>query len=82
MFIQNSELSIIPVCITKIKYVQLLKNLKVFNFVRLSGYWSYYQIGDNANYVILATELLVAVPGVDIPLVMPQWNLDLHKILV
>ena len=78
LFIQNSECTVIPVRITGIRYVQLIKNLKVFSVVRVTGCWYNYQIEDKLNDFILVKELLVAVPGDDIPIIMPKWSLDFN----
>ena len=82
LLIQNSEFTIIPVCVTKVRYVQLIKNLKVFSVVRITGCWYNYQIEDKLNDFILVKELLVAVPGDDIPIIMPNWSLSFDKTLL
>ena len=82
LLIQNSEFTIIPVCVTKVRYVQLIKNLKVFSVVRITGCWYNYQIEDKLNDVILVKELLVTVPGDDIPIILPKWGLRFDRILL
>ena len=82
LFIQNSEHIVIPVCITGVRYVQLIKNLKIFSVVRATGSWCNYQIEDKLNNIILIKELLVAVPGDDVPIIMPKWSLCFDKTLL